>query len=101
MSTATAHTRRSLPAKDAVLVTVGFLYDQSRAGVEWDIWLGDGGANTPIPGPHRGGGWVPAAPFLPVDNSRSNLAMVPSALVVVARPTPAPYRVSALEGLGK
>ncbi len=90
MATA-AQTRRSLPTKEAVLVTVGFLYEQARAGIEWDIWLGDGADNTVAP---RLGfyGWAPAAPFLPVDNSRSNLAHVPSALVVVARPTPEAFQ---------
>ena len=91
MATA-AQTRRSLPTKEAVLVTVGFLYELARAGIEWDIWLGDGSDNT-VTSPRIGaGGWSPAAPFLPVDNSRSNLAMVPSALVVVARPTPEAFQ---------
>ena len=78
-------TSRSLPAKDAVLVTVGFLYERHMQGEHWDIWLGDGGSNSVTP---RYGPWAPAEKFLPASDKWANLAEAPSALVIVARPTP-------------
>lgn len=87
-------TRRTLPAKDAVLVTVGFLYDSDANGEQWDIWLG-GWDNKPK-GP--GAYWTPAATFLRDSDTCSTLARVPLSLLVVARPTPEPFRAPTTTG---
>lgn len=68
--------RRSVPT-GGVLISIEALFESRRSGVEWDLLLGER--------------WVHADPFLRRAGGAS-IVSAPSALMIVARQTPAEYR---------